>query len=204
MQVRVYSKAEAGKLGALKSKIVIEQKKQERIVEYNKHSKTCKFCNTKLDYVNRKKFFCNHSCSAAYNNAQRVDLITWVCASCHKEHHSLPHRRKKYCNLKCQQNHAYEQKISNWNIETPGVGAIKRWLIETFGNKCSICEITEWNNKSIVFELEHKDGNSENNSQDNVCLICPNCHSQTDTYKGKNKGNGRFKRRQRYAEGKSY
>ena len=58
--------------------------------------------------------------------------------------------------------------------------------------------------KKIVFELEHKDGNSENNQPENLCLICPNCHSQTDTYKNRNKGNGRFKRRQRYAEGKSY
>jgi heterodisulfide reductase subunit B len=82
--------------------------------------------------------------------------------------------------------------------------AIKRWLSETFGKKCSVCGIEEWNKKDIVFELEHKDGNSENNSKDNVCLICPNCHSQTDTYKGKNKGNGRHSRRQRYTEGKSY
>ena len=53
-------------------------------------------------------------------------------------------------------------------------------------------------------ELEHKDGNSSNNSLDNVCLLCPNCHSQTDTYKNKNKGNGRHYRRLRYSEGKSY
>lgn len=60
------------------------------------------------------------------------------------------------------------------------------------------------NGKDIVLELEHKDGNSQNNSKENVCLICPNCHSQTPTYKGKNKGNGRHSRRKRYAEGKSY
>ena len=53
-------------------------------------------------------------------------------------------------------------------------------------------------------ELEHNDGNSQNNSLDNLSLICPNCHSQTPTYKGANKGNGRHYRRVRYAEGKSY
>jgi hypothetical protein len=53
-------------------------------------------------------------------------------------------------------------------------------------------------------ELEHKDGNSENNDPENLEWICPNCHSQTDTYKGKNFGNGRHKRKLRYQEGKSY
>jgi hypothetical protein len=77
-------------------------------------------------------------------------------------------------------------------------------LIYIHGNKCSHCGIAEWNGKSIVFEVEHKDGNSENNSPENVCLICPNCHSQTPTYKGANRGNGRHFRRKRYAEGKSY
>jgi hypothetical protein len=39
---------------------------------------------------------------------------------------------------------------------------------------------------------------------DNLRLICPNCHAQTQTYKNKNKGRGRHYRRERYAKGKSY
>ena len=52
--------------------------------------------------------------------------------------------------------------------------------------------------------MEHLDGNSENNNLDNLSLLCCNCHAQTDTYKVKNLGKGRFSRRQRYKEGKSY
>lgn len=81
---------------------------------------------------------------------------------------------------------------------------IKRMLADIEGYKCSSCGISDWMGKRITLELEHKDGNSDNNSPDNVCLICPNCHSQTPTYKGANKGRGRHFRRQRYAEGKSY
>ena len=55
-----------------------------------------------------------------------------------------------------------------------------------------------------MLELEHKNGNSNDNSLENVCLVCPNCHSQTPTYKGRNKGNGRYMRRERYRDGKSY
>ena len=106
--------------------------------------------------------------------------------------------------MKHQQEQAYRDAINNWEIKVPGKNRIKRYLLETFGHRCSVCGINSWNGKDIVLELEHKDGNSENNSKENICLICPNCHSQTLTYKNKNKGNGRYIRRKRYAEGKSF
>ena len=110
----------------------------------------------------------------------------------------------KYCNNVCQKEFEYKEAIRNWDTVTPGGGRIKRYLADTFGKKCSKCGIDSWNNEPIVLELEHIDGNSENNSKTNVCLLCPNCHSQTPTYKAKNKGNGRHSRRARYAEGKSF
>ena len=69
---------------------------------------------------------------------------------------------------------------------------------------CYTCGITEWSGKEIVLELEHVDGDSSNNAEENLSLICPNCHSQTSTYKNRNKGNGRHARRERYAQGLSY
>lgn len=110
----------------------------------------------------------------------------------------------KYCNNQCQKDYEYKEAIANWKNESPGKNRIKRYLAETYGKKCSECGIDSWNGKEIVLELEHKDGNSSNDNKDNVCLMCPNCHSQTPTYKAKNKGNGRHVRRQRYAEGKSF
>lgn len=65
---------------------------------------------------------------------------------------------------------------------------LKKRLIEEgyFEEKCQICGIKEWNNKKIVFDLHHVDGDRKNNRLDNLQLLCPNCHSQTDNYKGKN------------------
>ncbi len=51
---------------------------------------------------------------------------------------------------------------------------------------CEICNITEWNNMKVSFELNHKDGNRFNHYIDNLEIICPNCHSQTKNYRGKN------------------
>lgn len=55
-----------------------------------------------------------------------------------------------------------------------------------FSAICNKCENTEWLGKPIPLELEHKDGNSDNNELCNLELLCPNCHAQTETYRGKN------------------
>lgn len=56
-----------------------------------------------------------------------------------------------------------------------------------FIHKCNNCNLTDWLGKPIPLELEHIDGNSSNNKLENLELLCPNCHSFTDTYRGKNK-----------------
>ncbi len=54
-------------------------------------------------------------------------------------------------------------------------------------NKCEICGISDWNGKELSTQLDHIDGNSHNHLLENLRMICPNCHSQTETYCGKNK-----------------
>ena len=57
-----------------------------------------------------------------------------------------------------------------------------------FPQKCSNCNRKTWLGKPIPLELDHRDGNTENNNLNNLHLICPNCHVFTPNYRGKNKG----------------
>lgn len=78
-----------------------------------------------------------------------------------------------------------------------GKTSTARWLrdyiLEKYDHKCSRCEWGERNpyTGKIPLELEHIDGNYLNNNEDNLTIVCPNCHSLTPTYKGANKENGR-------------
>ena len=56
-----------------------------------------------------------------------------------------------------------------------------------FEHKCYRCGITEWNGLSAPIELEHINGNRYDNRIENLTILCPNCHAQTPTYRGKNK-----------------
>ncbi len=54
-------------------------------------------------------------------------------------------------------------------------------------NKCEECGITDWNGKPISLELEHVNGDNTDNRLENLKILCPNCHSQTPFFRGKNK-----------------
>jgi Zn finger protein HypA/HybF involved in hydrogenase expression len=117
------------------------------------------------------------------------------CLYCNKK---IPNRNV-YCSNKCQGD--YKTKLIFENIEkgdkTLYVNNYRNYLILKYGEKCmdcGWCEINPITNK-VPIQLEHIDGNSENNSLDNLKILCPNCHSLTPTFGALNKGNGRELRR---------
>jgi rubrerythrin len=103
----------------------------------------------------------------------------------------------KYCNNQCQQNH---RKASNLERDTKKLleGEIlrrpnqRKVLTEMRGYKCEVCGISEWNGKKLVLQVDHINGDPYNHNADNLRLICPNCHSQTETFAGANRGRGRW------------
>ncbi len=63
---------------------------------------------------------------------------------------------------------------------------LKEGLID---DVCVVCGITEWFGKKINMELDHIDGDRSNHKLENLRMLCPNCHAQTETYRSKNRKN---------------
>lgn len=62
-------------------------------------------------------------------------------------------------------------------------GVIKKRLLKGYKeNRCEICGITEWNGKPITLQVHHINGNRNDDRLENLQLLCPNCHSQTDNF----------------------
>ena len=63
---------------------------------------------------------------------------------------------------------------------------MKNHLIHLRGHKCKKCGNTEWQGQLIPLEVHHIDGDRLNNVLENLQLLCPNCHAQTENYRNKN------------------
>lgn len=171
---------------------------------YEYSPRKCINCGESIQYNKRANMFCSRQCSSAYNGRLRSGAKgKGMCAFCGT---SLNNAASTYCSIKCHKQHVFVQNLNNWLFVDSDVDSrrAKDYIKHLFGYKCACCGISEWQGDKITLELEHVDGNHKNNCISNLKLLCPNCHSQTHTYKARNKGNGRASRRLRYQQGKSY
>lgn len=88
-------------------------------------------------------------------------------------------------------NHDYSTFQKNSNKKN-GKTTLKA-IIDLRGRKCEKCGLTEWFDKPINLEIHHIDGDHYNNELNNIQLLCPNCHSYTDNFRGKNINTGKTK-----------
>jgi len=123
-------------------------------------------------------------------------MRTYDCIQCGKENGFGHSKTNKFCNNRCQADY-------KWINETvPRIEAgtradpvtLKKYLVEKRGEACEECgQGSCWNNKPLVLQLDHVDGDSDNNLPTNLRLLCPNCHTQTDTFGAKGRGS-RYKK----------
>lgn len=129
--------------------------------------KICKFCDKEFESRYEEACFCSRSCAAKYGGQikRKANLENWLKTG------ELDYKK----NTMIKVNSVYREYIENEQ-----------------NHKCAICGIPDvWNDKHLVFVLDHIDGNANNHCRDNLRLVCPNCDSQLDTYKAKNKNSTR-------------
>jgi hypothetical protein len=199
MRLRM-NRSEAGRLGFAKtghllraSAILRCEAARER---YERAPVFCGYCGRRLLYEERAKKFCNHSCASSFTNSRRSPPNK--CESCG----GLARVGVKYCEAPaCQAARRHKRvRLEDCALDRTR----KEFLIRTRGHRCESCRNETWNDQPIPLVLDHKDGDHQNNVDANLRLLCPNCDAQTPTYKGRNRGHGRYARRMRYQAGKSF
>lgn len=120
--------------------------------------------------------------------------IKSTCLYCNNEFTYLSGRGiGKFCSNKCQglYKRVYETHplIERGEVDNPNT--LKNYLTFTRGYKCEECDTEQWNGLPLSLHLDHIDGNSDHNFPSNIRLLCPNCHSQTETFSGRNKKNSK-------------
>ena len=120
------------------------------------------------------------------------------CLVCGKEPAAASY---KYCSNICQQEFQYQAYIKKWKkgavlgLQRLGVVSahIKKYLRRKYNDKCCLCGWSKVNpvTGKVPLVADHIDGDWQNNKEENLRLVCPNCDALSPTYAALNKGRGR-------------
>lgn len=107
----------------------------------------------------------------------------------------------KFCSAQCKRNNDYREYISRWlsgEVSGNKDGSkvvelsryVRKYLFEEHDSKCSLCGWGETNpvTGKVPLEVHHIDGDCRNSSPENLQILCPNCHSLTPNFRGRNVG----------------
>lgn len=181
----------------LKQKILVDKLSYEQIGrEYGCSGTNIKNVAKRLgiDLPQRRKV----NSSETFNRGI-IKVPIAICKNCGKEFKVYSGSTGKFCCSDCQHEFVHKEKYKDF-LEHPekyskanyNPRPFKIDILKEQNNVCAICGMKpEWNNKELVFILDHIDGHASHNYRSNLRMICPNCDSQLDTYKSKNKNGER-------------
>ena len=166
--------------------------------------KNCLNCKIKFDLKTNNQKYCSEKCK---NEFTYFEINCSYCNNLVKKHRSQKGHKFYYCNNNsCFHLHNEQLFINDWlagkksGIKSAGwqnqlSDYIRKYLLKINNYSCSQCG---WNklhsDGSSPLHVDHIDGNAINNNFSNLRILCPNCHSLTETFGSRNKKSTRYKK----------
>lgn len=160
----------------------------------------CQNCNNKHEGIYGSGRFCDEKCARGFSTKQkRVEINAKVSGTlsgrppAHDKGFKMGPDERRYVFTDIQRKNATEKRrqtckdiIENAPFETLSKYQKSKRIKFEQNNSCLFCSRSRWLGKQLIIEIDHIDGNKQNNQRENLRGLCPNCHSTTPTYKGKN------------------
>lgn len=154
----------------------------------------CKKCNEEFVPQKGLKSFCSLKCrNSRIRNEEVKEKIRTALLNSVKYKQSLINKtQRESVQEKLKQVGLRKKAAANLVILQTDFTSLswerkrKRVLLEQ-DFKCLHCKISKWLGQAIILEIDHIDGNNKNNERENLQGLCPNCHSLTNTWRGRNK-----------------
>lgn len=172
-----------------------------------KWKRYCKYYNPDITYEDYLEYV-----SGSRHNTEKLRKRKEVknhnyCVICGKE---LDGTKIMFCSTECRkefEDKQYNEYIERWKKgEESGCTSsykihryVKRYLLEKYNNSCQECGWSKVNEHTgtVPLQIHHIDGDCTNNSEENLQLLCPNCHSLTENFGSRNKNSKRVFRKQK-------
>lgn len=151
--------------------------------------KKCKKCGNDFQPTKGLISFCSLACRNSRNWTDEDKIKKSVSAKNSKKVKEANSNRPSeiWDKISKTRKENHTSKILNSDYSELSFDSLRFRIMYEQDEKCNKCGIGEWLGQKIVLELEHKDGNHYNNKRENLEMLCPNCHSLTETWRGRNK-----------------
>ena len=155
----------------------------------------CKKCGKEFVRASGKRasVFCSRSCA---NSRTFSDESKKKKSESAKRYFAnlTPEKREKILSLLNKKTAPLVKRTQAWlnkliaaDFDSLGWGSKRKLVIHQQDYRCNRCGINDWQGEVLTLEVDHKNGDRTDNSRDNLEALCPNCHSITKTWRGRNR-----------------
>jgi 5-methylcytosine-specific restriction endonuclease McrA len=129
--------------------------------------------------------YCSRSCSNSRNHSEETinKIREGVLRTDAKRG---PLNEESLAKWKSSISNHYKKLNESKPFDELGLRPKRAFIFNEQGGQCLQCGLAEWQGEPIALELDHINGDRLNNTRDNLRLLCPNCHSLTETWRGRN------------------